>query len=109
MTDPMSIVVTEVTNRHTGGVCVGGWCSEQGRMHRSLSGPIEHWDASLAVSTLFEVGNFLTMTPSGLTSGRGWPHSMEDLVVSGLPTLTGSASAVQVHGWADDVCVIARR
>lgn len=92
----LRIVITEVTNMHNGHVCVGGWCVEQSRMVRPLSGPREHWDATLAGPALFEVGNVVTIVPSTLTSGRGLPHSREDCVLTGRPALSGRIDPVDL-------------
>jgi hypothetical protein len=87
MPSPTNIIVTEVTNMHNGHVCVGGWCAEEARMIRPLSGPREHWEAAVATPALFDVGNVVSLAPSDLPSGRGLPHAREDFVVNGKPVL----------------------
>lgn len=82
MSKALEILVTEVTSMNNGHVCVGGWCIAQRWMIRPLSGPREHWDASLAGAALLAVGNCVTITPSSIGSGRGLPHAREDCVVA---------------------------
>lgn len=71
-----------------GHVCVAGWSIEDERMVRPLhvSGH-PHWDAQ---DDLFCPGNIISVEPSGHPPNRGNPHSTEDLLITGVPTLTGS-------------------
>jgi hypothetical protein len=84
----LEIIITDVTDMAGGHICVAGWFPEEGRMVRPLHfNGHPHWDAELAKDDLFSPGNVITVQPSGLGPTRGLPHSTEDLLIIGNPTL----------------------
>lgn len=96
----MRIIVSDVTYMATQ-VCVAGWCPDEVRMVRPLSGPRKHWPTALAGGQLFSMGNVVELTLANIQSPRGLPHRREDLIVRGRPRVVDTVPNDKI---ADALC-----
>lgn len=87
----MQVIVSDVTYMGRE-ICVAGWYADEMRMVRPLSQVGHHWPKEMAGPDLFCMGNVIELESAGIRNTRGLPHSREDLVVRGRPTVIGTIS-----------------